>query len=266
MAKVKDGKATDLSQRINAAFYTGQINRCLCNYWRGLQRTSEASPPENVTVGQVQRVGHSRLDPNGTSTDYRRCGDGLAETLRPYHFSGVHVERSEDAGLTSENNKVARNGRRRGDTQLGFVPPTNVPVHRVDRVEEIIERAHKQRFFGKGWRAVDAVSSGRLPENVAGFCIHAIDSAVATAYEDALSRNAGSRVDFAPQRALPLSRPVSRTHGLHVAVCVAEEDCVFRDDRRGPNLPAGWHIPNLGATARINRIQRAAVTSDENLP
>src|SRR5947208_8401273 len=81
MAKVRDGNAADLSQRINVAFYTGQINRCLCNYWRGLQRISEASPPEDVTVGQVQRVGHSRLDPDCTSTDYggaviawpRRC-------------------------------------------------------------------------------------------------------------------------------------------------------------------------------------------------
>src|SRR6266566_3158675 len=68
MAKVRDGNAADLSQRINVAFYTGQINRCLCNYWRGLQRISEASPPEDVTVGQVQRVGHSRLDPDCTST------------------------------------------------------------------------------------------------------------------------------------------------------------------------------------------------------
>src|SRR5437899_8060761 len=67
MAKVRDGNAADLSQRINVAFYTGQINRCLCNYWRGLQRISEASPPEDVTVGQVQRVGHSRLDPDCTS-------------------------------------------------------------------------------------------------------------------------------------------------------------------------------------------------------
>src|SRR5436309_1154399 len=97
------------------------------------------------TVGQVQRVGHSRLDPDCTSTDYGRCRDRLAETLRPYHFSGLHVERAEDAGLASENNKVARNGGRRGYTQLGSVLPTNGPVHRVDRVEEIVERAHKQR-------------------------------------------------------------------------------------------------------------------------
>ena len=110
MAKVKDGNAADLSQRISVPFHSGQINRCLCNYWRGLQRISEASAPEDAAVGQVQRVGHSRLDPHGTSTDYRRCGDGLAEALRPYHLSGVHVERAEDAGLTSENDKVARNG------------------------------------------------------------------------------------------------------------------------------------------------------------
>src|SRR5438046_10109688 len=88
MAKVRDGNAADLSQRINVAFYTGQINRCLCNYWRGLQRISEASPPEDVTVGQVQRVGHSRLDPDCTSTDYGRCRDRLAETLRQSHVSG----------------------------------------------------------------------------------------------------------------------------------------------------------------------------------
>src|SRR5207244_8956941 len=242
MAKVRDGNAADLSQRINVAFYTGQINRCLCNYWRGLQRISEASPPEDVTVGQVQRVGHSRLDPDCTSTDYGRCRDRLAETLRPYHFSGLHVERAEDAGLASENNKVARNGGRRGYTQLGSVLPTNGPVHRVDRVEEIVERAHKQRFFRNGWRAVDAVSGGRLPENVTGFGIHAVDSPVAAAYEDPLSRNASSRVDLAPYRASPLHRPVSKTHGLHVAICVHEEDRVFRDDRLGPNVPAGWHI------------------------
>ena len=76
--------------------------------------------------------------------------------------------------------------------------PTNGPVHRVDRVEEIVERAHKQRFFRNGWRAVDAVSGGRLPENVTGFGIHAVDSPVAAAYEDPLSRNASSRVDLAP--------------------------------------------------------------------
>src|SRR5205823_14844066 len=142
MAKVRDGNAADLSQRINVAFYTGQINRCLCNYWRGLQRISEASPPEDVTVGQVQRVGHSRLDPDCTSTDYGRCRDGLAETLRPYHFSGLYVERAEVTGLTSEYNKIARNGGRRGDTQLGLVLPTTCPVHRFCRVEEIIWRAH----------------------------------------------------------------------------------------------------------------------------
>src|SRR5207244_4052633 len=133
----------------------------------------------DVTVGQVQRVGHSRLDPDCTSTDYGRCRDRLAETLRPYHFSGLHVERAEDAGLASENNKVARNGGRRGYTQLGSVLPTNGPVHRVDRVEEIVERAHKQRFFRNGWRAVDAVSGGRLPENVTGFGLHSVHSPVA---------------------------------------------------------------------------------------
>src|SRR5947209_12907903 len=141
MAKVRDGNAADLSQRINVAFYTGQINRCLCNYWRGLQRISEASPPEDVTVGQVQRVGHSRLDPDCTSTDYGRCRDRLAETLGPYHFSGLHVERAEDAGLASENNKVARNGGRRGYTQLGFVLPTNGPVHR-DRKSTRLNSSH----------------------------------------------------------------------------------------------------------------------------
>src|SRR6267378_883032 len=209
MAKTRNANAADLSQRINVAFDTSQIDSSLCNYWHGLQRISETSPPEDVTVGQVKRVGHSRL---------------------------------------------------------GLVPPTNGPIHRVDRVEEIIERAHKQRFFGNGWRTVDAVSRGRLPENVTGFCIHAIDPAVAAAYEDSLSRSGSSRVNFSPQRAFPLQRPISITHGSHVAVCVAEVDRVFRDDRRGPNFRAGCHIPGFCSTARINRIQRAAVTSDKNLP
>src|SRR2546429_1824888 len=48
---------------------------------------------------------HSRLDPDCTSTDYGRCRDRLAETLRPYHFSGLHVERAEDAGLASEKDR-----------------------------------------------------------------------------------------------------------------------------------------------------------------
>src|SRR6266481_918111 len=226
MAKTRNANAADLSERINVAFDTSQIDSSLCNYWHGLQRISETSPPEDVTVGQVKRVGHSRLDPDCASTDYGWCGDGLAETLRPYHLASPYVERAEDAGLTSENNKIAKNGR----------------------------------------RTVDAVSRGRLPENVTGFCIHAIDPAVAAAYEDSLSRSGSSRVNFSPQRAFPLQRPISITHGSHVAVCVAEVDRVFRDDRRGPNFRAGCHIPGFCSTARINRIQRAAVTSDKNLP
>src|SRR5690348_14028720 len=108
MAKTRNANAADLDQRINVAFHTGQIDASLCNYWRRLQRISVTSLPEDVTVSKVKRVGYSRLDPDCASTDYGWRSDGFTEALRTYQLSGQYAERAEDAGLTSENNKIAR--------------------------------------------------------------------------------------------------------------------------------------------------------------
>src|ERR1043166_3594666 len=138
-ARLRDATAAALSQRIDVAFHTGQINRRIRDYGSGLQGVTKASPPKDITVSQAQGVCHPRLDPDCASTDYRRCSDSLAEMLRPYHLSCLRVERAKYSGFASENNHIAGNGGRRTNPQLGLVFPANSPVRRVHCVEEEIE-------------------------------------------------------------------------------------------------------------------------------